>query len=76
MDDITKKDNEQKEFCMDRLMEMLQKVRPDVASITPAAYVDGALEEVEITFSNGFSKTVNVACDAPLTLVRDVIKAL
>lgn len=76
MDGVIKKDNEQKEFCLDRLMEMLRKVRTDVASITPAAYADGALEEVEITFTNGFSKTVNVACDAPLTMVRDVIKAL
>lgn len=74
--DITKKDNEEKKFCMDCLMKMLRVVRPDVVSIAPETYEDGALEEVKITFANGFSKIVNVACDAPLTLVRDIIKAL
>lgn len=74
--DITEKDNEEKKFCMDCLMEMLRMVRPDVVSIAPETYEDGALEEVKITFANGFSKTVNVVCDAPLTLVRDIIKAL
>ena len=57
--DITEKDNEEKKFCMDCLMKMLRVVRPDVVSIAPETYEDGALEEVKITFNNGFSKTVN-----------------
>lgn len=67
------RDNELKEYCLDRLQEMCVKAGVDVARLEPN-YRDGSLVSVTIDrYFQPCNQTINVEGDAPITMLKELI---
>lgn len=65
--------NQLKEYCLDRLLEMCVKAGVDVARLEPN-YREGALVSVTIyRYFQPRNQTINVEGDSPITMVKKLI---
>lgn len=72
MNEEIERDNDLKEYCLDRLHEMCVKAGVDVARLE-TNYRDGDL--VAVTIQRYFSgpQTICVEGDAPITMLKELI---
>jgi hypothetical protein len=61
---------EDRELFVENLGWLLSQTRTGVVS----AALDSEREIVTVTFDNGYTKKVNVACDSYIAIVQDVAK--
>ena len=74
MNEEIERDNDLKEYCLDRLWDMCVKAGVDVSRFETKKGPDGDI--VEVVICRYFSKTndrINVEGDAPLTMVKELI---
>lgn len=63
---------EDKELFVENLGWLLSQTRTGVVS----AALDSETDIVTVTFDNGYTKRINVACDSYIAIVRDVAKRI
>lgn len=61
---------EDKELFVENLGWLLSQTRTGVVS----AALDSETDIVTVTFDNGYTKRINVACDSYIAIIRDVAK--
>lgn len=73
MNEEIERDNDLKEYCLDRLHEMCVKAGVDVSRFEPEKGPDGDI--VAVTIQRYFSgpQTVCVEGDAPITMLKELI---
>lgn len=73
MNEEIERDNDLKEYCLDRLHEMCVKAGVDVSRFEPEKGPDGDI--VAVTIQRYFSgpQTVRVEGDAPITMLKELI---
>lgn len=73
MNEEIERDNDLKEYCLDRLQEMCVKAGVDVARFETKPGPDGDI--VAVTIHRYFSgpQTICVEGDAPITMLKEVI---
>lgn len=62
--------NEDKGLFVENLGWLLSQTRTGVVS----AALDSETDIVTVTFDNGYTKRINVACDSYIAIIRDVAK--
>jgi hypothetical protein len=65
---------ENKQEICDRLLSALQSTR-DLYDLAELRYSRDT-ETVTATFSSGYSKHANVACDSGIAMIQDIIKQI
>lgn len=63
---------EDRELFVENLGWLLSQTRTGVVS----AALDSENDIVTVTFENGYTKRVNVACDSYIAIIRDVAKRI
>lgn len=73
MNEEIERDNDLKEYCLDRLRDMCVKAGVDVSRLEPKKGPDGDI--VEVTIQRYFSgpQTICVEGDAPITMIKELI---
>ncbi|WP_307972786.1 hypothetical protein [uncultured Dialister sp.] len=73
MNEEIERDNDLKEYCLDRLCDMCVKAGVDVSRLEPKKGPDGDI--VAVTIQSYFSgpQTVCVEGDAPITMIKELI---
>lgn len=73
MNEEIERDNDLKEYCLDRLHEMCVKAGVDVSRFEPEKGPDGDI--VAVTIQRYFSgpQTIRVEGDAPITMLKELI---
>lgn len=73
MNEEIERDNDLKEYCLDRLLDMCVKAGVDVSRFEPEKGPDGDI--VAVTIQRYFSEpqTVCVEGDAPITMIKELI---
>lgn len=73
MNEEIERDNDLKEYCLDRLHEMCVKAGVDVSRFEPVKGRDGDI--VAVTIQRYFSgpQTICVEGDAPITMLKELI---
>ena len=65
---------EDKQAICDEFLKALWKTR-DGRDVVSLNYIKTDVEEiVAVTFSNGYTKTANVACDSGIAMIHDIIR--
>lgn len=73
MNEEIERDNDLKEYCLDRLHEMCVKAGVDVARLE-TNYRDGDLVSVTIhRYFQPCNQTINVEGDSPITMIKELI---
>ncbi len=73
MNEEIERDNELKEYVLDRFLDMCVKAGVDVARLEPN-YRDGALVSVTIyRYFQPCNQIINVEGDSPITMVKELI---
>ncbi len=74
MKDIVSQDNDKKMYCLTLLQKMLDGIDSDVSEMEPIySEDDGAISWVRVYYKSGFDICINVECDSPMAMVRDII---
>lgn len=63
---------EDRELFVENIGWLLSQTRTGVVS----AALDSETDIVTVTFDNGYTKRINVACDSYIAIVRDVAKRI
>lgn len=63
---------EDRELFVENIGWLLSQTRTGVVS----AALDSETDIVTVTFENGYTKRINVACDSYIAIVRDVAKRI
>lgn len=73
MNEEIERDNDLKEYCLDRICDMCVKAGVDVSRLEPKKGPDGDI--VAVTIQRYFSgpQTVCVEGDAPITMLKELI---
>lgn len=73
MNEEIERDNDLKEYCLDRLCDMCVKAGVDVSRFEPEKGPDGDI--VAVTIQRYFSgpQTIRVEGDAPITMLKELI---
>lgn len=73
MNEEIERDNDLKEYCLDRLRDMCIKAGVDVSRFEPEKRRDGDI--VAVTIQRYFSgpQTICVEGDAPITMLKELI---
>lgn len=73
MNEEIERDNDLKEYCLDRLWDMCVKAGVDVSRFEPEKGRDGDI--VAVTIQRYFSEpqTICVEGDAPITMLKELI---
>ena len=73
MNEEIERDNDLKEYCLDRLCDMCVKAGVDVSRLEPKKGRDGDI--VAVTIQRYFSgpQTICVEGDAPITMLKELI---
>ncbi len=72
--DAISSDNNKKLYCLNLFKKMCYGIGSDVLDMQEIYNEDGAISAVEIEYSSGFTKLVNVYGDSPMAMVLDIIK--
>lgn len=73
MNEEIERDNDLKEYCLNRLQEMCVKAGVDVSRFEPEKGPDGDIVAVTIQCYFSGPQTVCVEGDAPITMLKEVI---
>lgn len=74
MKDIVSQDNDKKMYCLTLLQKMLDGIDSDVSEMEPIySEDDGAISWVRVYYKSGFDICINMECDSPMAMVRDII---
>ena len=72
--DAISSNNNKKLYCLNLFKKMCYGIGSDVLDMQEIYNADGAISAVEIEYSSGFTKLVNVYGDSPMAMVLDIIK--
>nr|DAW12145.1 MAG TPA: hypothetical protein [Caudoviricetes sp.] len=67
-------DNNRKLYVLELLKKMCYGIDSDVVDMQEIYSQSGTICAVEIEYSTGFRKTVNVKGDSPLAMVKEIIE--
>lgn len=73
MNEEIERDNDLKEYCLDRLRDMCVKAGVDVSRFEPEKGPDGDIVAVTIQRYFSGTQTVCVEGDAPITMLKELI---
>lgn len=73
MNEEIERDNDLKEYCLDRLWDMCVKAGVDVSRFEPEKGPDGDIVAVTIQRYLSGPQTICVEGDAPITMLKELI---
>lgn len=73
MNEKIERDNDLKEYCLDRFLDMCVKADVDVSNFEPYKGPDGDIAAVTIQRYFSGPQTICVESDAPITMLKELI---
>lgn len=71
--DAISSDNNKKLYVLELLKKMCYGIESDVVDMKEFYDESGSIESVQIKYNSGFTKTVSIAGDSPLAMVKEII---